>query len=123
MAARSQPSHPFPNAMGRRNLNPKTQAALNTIKQNNHDLEMLDHSGADNGKNKQNEYESFNILERIQSKIEEKQSSRAETAQGITVEVARKQSSTLGHSAAGTKRCPNLQQLIDRKKHEEGQQH
>ena len=51
---------------------------------------MLDHSGADNGKNNKNEYESFNILERIQSKIEEKQSSRAETAQGITVEVARK---------------------------------
>ena len=67
-------------------------------------------------KNKQNDYESFDHLERIHSKIEEKQSSRAETSHGISVEVARKYSS----NPNGPRRCPNLQQIIVKKKLEEG---
>ena len=110
--------------MGRRNLNTKTFAARNPAMQNQ-DLVGLAPTGPDQGAGddaepcKQNAYENYNILQRIYSKIEEKQQSRADTAQGLATAdgAAIRQSA---QNATGTKRCPNLQQLIAQKKQESG---
>lgn len=66
--------------------------------------------------------DSVNILERIQSKIEEKMT-RADTSIGLAtdpkvlrnnrnVEVNKKSSTSIG----GARRCPNLQRLIEKKR-------
>ena len=69
--------------------------------------------------------DSINILERIQSKIEEKMT-RADTSNGHMagsmtyrnqLDANGKKSST---SIGGPRRCPNLQRLIEKKKLEEG---
>ena len=67
--------------------------------------------------------DSFNILERIQLKIEEKMT-RADTSNGLIGSVAmkhfdadnnKKSSATIGVP----RRCPNLQRLIEKKKQED----
>ena len=67
--------------------------------------------------------DSVNILERIQSKIEEKMT-RADTSNGLMggsyrnhldVGTGKKSSTSIG----GPRRCPNLQRLIEKKKQEE----
>ena len=69
--------------------------------------------------------DSVNIMERIQSKIEEKMT-RADTSTGLAtdphvlrnirnVEVNKKSSTSIG----GKRRCPNLQKLIEKKKLED----
>ena len=64
--------------------------------------------------------DSINILERIQSKIEEKMT-RADTSNGMmayrnALDTGKKSSTSVG----GPRRCPNLQRLIEKKKQEEG---
>ena len=60
--------------------------------------------------------DSINILERIQSKIEEKMT-RADTSNGMmannrnALELGKKSSSSIG----APRRCPNLQRMIDKK--------
>ena len=108
MATKSQPAHLISkNIVKGRNYHTKTQ--VNT---------KLDRSGI-NAVDKP--LDSINILERIQSKIEEKMT-RADTSAGLVgdhsalrnkiAEVHKKSSTSIG----GARRCPNLQRLIDKKK-------